>query len=289
MVRGVFAIVVALALSSCNSVDMMGLFLPTGDSVQSRFEQSAEMNKGLKAAAVEAGESYIFYVATDAHIDQTSENLTAFNDALKNDAEASFAVMLGDCTDTRDNLPKYIEALSYNPERHARNQQIFHLLGNHDVFFDGWEDFKRMIGPSVYWFEVAFQDGKDLFISLDSATGTLGAKQSRWLREFLEDNRSEYRHCVVLTHTNIFYPDNSQAGSGNMPIEESFALIDLLGGYDVSLVLQGHDHNREEIVYGGVAYTVVGAIADKVAAPEYLRVEANAQGLWLDWNQLVKK
>jgi hypothetical protein len=88
---------------------------------------------------------------------------------------------------------------------------------------------------------------------------------------------------VILTHTNFFYTDNSQTGSGNMPIEESISLIDFLGRQIVSLVLQGHDHYREEIIYGNVSYMVLGAIADRIKSPEYLRVEATPEGMDLDF------
>lgn len=120
-------------------------------------------------------------------------------------------------------------------------------------------------------------------VILDTASGTLGAKQTRWFKEFIEKNRSSYRHCVVLTHTNLFYTDNSQTSSGNMPLEETYSLIDFLARNDISLVLQGHDHYREDITYRNVRYTIVGAIADKCKSPEYLRVEVTPDGLNLDW------
>lgn len=284
MVRRFFTILMILFASSCSHIDIKGLFLPTGDNVQSRFEQSAEMNEGLNAGAMETDENYVFYVATDPHVDQTHNNLSVFNDALRNDTDALFGVILGDCIDIRDNLPRYLEALSYDSERHTHNPQIYHVLGNHDVFFDGWEDFKKMVGPSVYWFEVVFADGKDLYITLDTATGTLGRKQTEWFKTFIEKNRSGYRHCVILTHTNFFYTDNSQVCSGNMPIEECFALIDFLGRHNISLVLQGHDHYREELVHKNVIYTVLGAITDESESPEYLRVQATPEGVHLDWH-----
>ena len=286
MVRRFFAILTAGVACSCSNIDVKGLFMPTGVGVDSRFEQSAKLNEGFCAAVMETRDDYVFYVAADPHVDQTHRNLSIFNDVLKNDTEASFGIILGDCTDTRDNLPMYLEALTYDSARHSCDPRIFHILGNHDVYFNGWEDFKEAAGPSVYWFEAVFPGGKDLYISLDSATGTLGKKQTEWFRAFLEKNRSSYRHCVILTHTNFFYTDRSQNSSGNMPIEESFSLIDFLGRQNVSLVLQGHDHFREELIHRNVNYTVLGAIADKCESPEYLRVKATPEGMVLDWHLL---
>ena len=134
-----------------------------------------------------------------------------------------------------------------------------------------------------YWFEAVFTGGKDLYVSLDTATGTLGKKQTQWLKAFLVENRQNYRHCIILTHTNFFYTDNSQTGSGNMPIEESFSLVDLLARQNVSLVLQGHDHTREDLKCGNVRYTVIGSISDKVKKPEFLKIRVSGKNVAYDW------
>lgn len=278
--------IAATAVYGCNQLDLKGLVMPTGDGVEARFEQSMNMLEDLYAGKVETNEAYRFYVAADPHIDQTHVNLSYFNDAFRNDAEASFGVILGDCTDARDKLMNYIEALSYSQDRHLFDHRIFHILGNHDLFFNGWVDFRDNVSCSTYWFETAFPGGKDLYISLDTATGTLGRKQTVWFRSFLSENRHLYRHCIILTHTNFFYTDLSQASSGNMPIEECFSLIDLLGRYNVSLVLQGHDHFREDLTFADVRYTVLGAIQDSSDAPEYLIVEVGADDVRLDWQTI---
>ena len=286
MVNRLFLPLLSLSVVSCNQLDLKGLLIPTGEGVEKRFEQSAEMNENLKVASIQEQENYTFYVATDPHVYETHRNLDVFNDDFRNDNEASFAVILGDCIDVKDNLPEYMKALAYNPDKHGADKDIFHVLGNHDIFFNGWVDFKEMIGPSVYWFEVDFAEGKDLFISLDTATGTLGGRQTKWFRNFLKENRNKYRHCVILTHTNFFYTDTSQVSSGNMPLEESYALIDFLGNQNVSLVLQGHDHYREDLTYDGVRYTILGAIKDGIENPEYLKIHVTHDDLKLDWQPI---
>ena len=287
MVRTTMTVAFAAMACSCSHLDLKGMFMPTGEGVEKRFEQSKEMNADLKNGYVQTQENYTFYVATDPHIDQTHRNLGAFNDAFRNDKGASFGVILGDCIDVKDNLPAYLEALSFSPEKHTCDHKIFHILGNHDLFFNGWVNFKELVGPSVFWFEVIFDGGKDLYISLDTATGSLGRKQTKWLNSFLQENRSNYRHCVILTHTNFFYTDNSQVSSGNMPMEESMALMDLFGKHNVALVLQGHDHYREDLTFDNVRYSILGAIHDNAIAPEYLKINVTSDGLNLDW-QLIK-
>ncbi len=287
VVKRIMILAMSISVCSCRHLDIKGMFMPTGEGVEKRFEQSMSMNPELKAGNVQTQGSYTFYVATDPHIDKTHENLDFFNDTFRNDTEASFGVILGDCIDVEDNLHAYLEALSYDPERHACNHEIFHVLGNHDLFYKGWVDYKEVIGASVYWFEAVFDGGKDLYITLDTATGSLGRKQTEWFKSFLTNNRDRYRHCVIFTHTNFFYTDNSQVSSGNMPIEESFALIDFLGKHEVSLVLQGHDHHREDLTYDNVRYTVLGTIKDGAKAPEYLKIKVDAEKIDLDWQLIL--
>ena len=72
----------------------------------------------------------------------------------------------------------------------------------------------------------------------------------------------------------------------NMTLEESYALIDFLGKQKVALVLQGHDHYREDLTYDNVRYTVLGAIKDGSETPEYLKVNVSQDNIELDW-QLI--
>ena len=177
-------------------------------------------------------------------------------------------------------LPSYVEAIENT------DTPIFSLIGNHDLYFSGWNEFYRLLGASVYWFEVKSGTTCDLFIALDSASGTLGKKQMKWLRELLTVERGRYRHCVVLTHTNLFYTDNSQTGSGNMTMEETAILTNLFSKKRVTLCLQGHDHYREDLTFGGVRYTIVGTIRDDFEKPEFLTILVSKNGVEYDWKYL---
>lgn len=273
-------------LSSCDTFDMRGFVAPTGDVVDSRFEQSMSLNGGKAVATIEADETYTFYVCTDPHIDDTYINMREFSTRLRNSSTARFGIMLGDCIDRRNVLPNYIEAIEYVEGLQTANLPIFSLIGNHELYFDGWEDYVELLGASVYWFEVKFDTGRDLFISLDSASGTLGKKQMKWLKDFLDAERGNYRHCIVLTHTNLFYTDNSQRGSGNMALEETAILTELFSRHRVALCLQGHDHHREDLMFGEVRYTIVGTICDKAQSPEYLIIRMSDSGAEYQWEYI---
>ena len=71
-----------------------------------------------------------------------------------------------------------------------------------------------------------------------------------------------------------------------MPIEQVYLLLDLLGKHNVTLVLQGHDHYREDLTYDNVRYTVLGTIKDESNAPEYLKLNVSESGISFDWQIL---
>lgn len=287
MVRKTILAVCALSIfCGCSTHDFKGLLFPTGAGVEKRFEQSQEMTSDKPVATIPAAEEYEFYVCTDPHINDTAKNLRRFNDDLRNDAGASFGIILGDCIDVRDNLPAYLDATAYSSDRHKYDYRIFHLLGNHDIHFNGWEDFKKLVGPSAYWFEVDFTSGKDLYISLDSASGTLGGKQTKWLKNLLAERRHYYRHCIILTHTCMLYTDNTQGISGNLTIEETLGLMNIFRKNNITLVLQGHDHFRDDVTQDTVRYIVLGAIKDGMEVPEYLKVRVRSENLEYDWTIL---
>ena len=71
-----------------------------------------------------------------------------------------------------------------------------------------------------------------------------------------------------------------------MPLEEVYSLLDLLGKHNVSLVLQGHDHYREDLTYDNVRYTVLGTIKDEAEAPEYLKLTVSDAGISFEWQMI---
>lgn len=272
-------------LSACDKVDFRGFIVPTGDVVDSRFEQSAKLHNYEPIAHIEAGDSYLFYVSADPHISDSTENLDSFVADLRNDPAASFGIVLGDCIDRRGSMKLYADAIAPD-DTTTPSAPIFSVLGNHDLYFSQWDEFRELIGPSVYWFEVEHPSGSDIFISLDSASGTLGIRQLEWLEGFLERHRSDYRHCVIITHTNILYTDNTQKASGNYPFEETMALLDLFDREDVLLCLQGHDHHREDLLFAGVRYTTLGTLRQESSHPEYLCIRITGEGMEYLWRDI---
>ena len=275
----------ALLVMGCDRVDFKGFIMPTGDVVNSRFEQSLALHGSEPVAHLEAeGEEYLFYVCTDPHISTATNNLRRFVTDFRGDTEALFGIVLGDCIDKLGSMPTYVEAINHLAD--TRPSPIFSILGNHDLYFSQWDDFRDLVGPSHYWFEVSHGAGKDIFLALDTASGTLGVRQMEWLRDFLAQHRSDYRHCVVITHANLFYNDNSQRTSGNLPLIETMELLDLFDNHDVVLCLQGHDHHKDDLTYRGVRYTIVGTIREEVENPHYLCVRLSGDNIEYEWREL---
>lgn len=287
MVRKLYiALFVALLCSCSDRFQVLGLLFPLGDVVDARFEQSMDMTNDNAVEEYNSNsDAYSFYVCTDVHIKTTADRFTQYLNVLRNDSSALFGVVLGDYTSKHSLLPSFLDAMSFNPVQQQYNQDIHLVLGNHDTYFAGWDEYREKIGPSVYYWVMNTSDGNDLYIVLDSATGTLGSKQHDWLKNFLAAHRHLYRHCIICTHTNIFYTDNSQTTSGNIPMEEVLALVDMFEKYQVTLVLQGHDHYREDIYVGSVRYTIVGAISDNHTdtPAEFLRVDVSHKGIEYEW------
>ena len=283
MVRAL--LIATMLLTSCDAFDVKGFVAPTSDVVNKRFEQSMSLHGNKAVATIDADEAYTFYVCTDPHINSTYYNLREFNNRLRN-SSARFGIILGDCTDHKNAFPNYVEAIKYAEDVHASSLPIFSLIGNHDLYFDGWNEYFKLLGASVDWFDVKFDTGRDLFIALDSASGTLGNKQMTWLKDFLAAEREKYRHCIVLTHTHLFYTDNSQEGAGNMALEETAVLTELFSKHNVTLCLQGHDHYREDLTLGGVRYTIIGSLRDEIPNPEYLVIHMSNSGAEYQWKYI---
>lgn len=283
MVRKSYLLLSALLLVSCQSTDFGGFFYSPSVAVDARFEQSLAITGDAPVAKLEHDTDYTFYVCTDPHIDGSTKNLSRFVGDMRADSDAAFAVSLGDCIDSKGMMKLYSETLAFNPELHQRAAPVFSVIGNHDLFFSQWNDFKKYIGPSVYYYELHLPGAKDLYIVLDSGNGTHGIRQTGWLKDFLKANRNSYRHCVIMTHVNIFKTDNSQNTSGNFPLEETYMMTELFDDCDVTLVLQGHDHFREDLIYRDVRYTIVGTIKDSAKNPEYLKVKVNGSGMSFEW------
>lgn len=269
-----------LLLPSCNpNYDLAGFLNSTSPDVSKRFEQSMAYNDsvGVPAVVVPSAD-YRVYVCTDSHIDSIPTNLTTFVQAAAADTLCPLLLHLGDLVNAQGHIPY---AVSLLPPNHSP-LTTFLALGNHDIYFNQWDEWRSYFGSSVYWFYTMLPDSTvlDRFICLDSAEGTIGTAQLQWLRELLTGNGSQsstlnaqhssFRHTIVFTHTHLFRRDHSQSHTSNYAIEETYELTSLLEQGGVDMYWCGHDHSREITDYAGFTSIVVDAIEDHYPPAFYM-------------------
>lgn len=235
------------------------MLAPEGDNVDTRFEQSMDYNEthGYGKISV-ASDDYGVYVFSDCHLEESADNLDGFVNAFLQDAAAApFAICLGDLVNGNNSFDEFI---SHTSPIQDSGRSLFLTAGNHDLFWGRWEEFHKCFGSSTYWFEVETPSAKDLFISVESAGGTLGAKQREWLEKTLKSKGEGYRHTVIFTHTNFFAGRTPGLFTDNFALEETYDLADLFYRYGVDMVLSGHRHSRECTEFKDVEYVVVDAL-----------------------------
>ena len=250
---------IAFCIISCDKYYFAGMIAPSGTDADGRFTQSMEYNAGHPIQAIYAdSDDYEVYVMTDCHLEGETRNLDRFvNLFVQDEGTAPFALCLGDLVNGDKPFDEFVSHTS--PIRDS-GRKMFVTAGNHDLYWGRWKEFQRCFGTSSYLFEVITPSARDIFISVESGGGTLGARQREWLEKTLESQCRGYRNIVIFTHTHFFMKDLSQSTTGNFTLEETYDLTDLFRKYGVDLVLSGHDHYREQTTFKGVEYVVVDAL-----------------------------
>lgn len=274
--------VLLIGLSSCERLDIGGIFGLNTPHHDARFKQSIEWNKEHSAATgleedclahiYTKEETYQLFWAADLHIDGTTVMLDTFiNMALGYYTIEGVPVMIennctavifaGDVIDGKGNFPLLFDALK--PLEDA-GIPIFNTPGNHDLCFGQWQEYTKYWHTGCYWFDITTTEGqKDLFISCDSGDATFGKPQLDWLRATLERKSKEgYRHIIFFTHTHLFKRDSNNAHGANFAVEEVYEVSELLRKYHVEYYINGHDHTHEETRYKNVEYYTIGAMKD---------------------------
>ena len=262
-------------LSSCGkNIDYLGIFMTFNESPDERFAQSMEYN-GEHGYDVVSGvpDNYKVYAMSDIHVDFSTNNLDRFvSDYLADTVAAPFTLCLGDLINATGHFDLFEEHVK--PVADA-GKKIYYCAGNHDLYFDQWKEFFQRFGSSTYWFEVRTTGGfKDLYIALESGSGTLGVDQRDWLEKVLKAKKNQgFRHIIAFTHTHFFKKDMSQGHTSNFNLEETYDLMDLFDRYDLAMVLQGHSHSRDLTIFKDVVYLRIDALEDHYPDAYYTVLE----------------
>ncbi len=258
-------------IQGCDYMEFRG-FITSYETVDERYDQSMTWNETHPFKTIMVNQNdYNIYVMGDSHLG-TVDNFNRFLYAAKQDQSVA-TVMVGDLS--TGNINDY-ETLENNIP-HPDSLLTFQIVGNHDLYFDGWKQFYSRFGSSIYYFVVQTPGAKDLYICLDSGGGTLGAKQLSWFQNLLKDHRNEYRHCVVFSHVNIFRIRNTL--STNPYPDEVLTLSQLCLEHNVSMVLNGHDHIKNVVHFGPTTFITMDALQDGLDYAGYTILKNNGDSL----------
>ncbi|MEN8230952.1 MAG: metallophosphoesterase, partial [Bacteroidota bacterium] len=258
-----FMLTVALSVTTCEVADIPGMFL-SDETVNQRFQQSMEWNAlhPFREITVDT-DHYLLLSMGDSHVGGTNNLDSLFSVAMELDAGA--VVMVGDLTTGHSEDVDVLE--QHLP--HTDSMPLFLMVGNHDLYFDGWPEYYSRFGSSTYLFTIRTPAATDLYICLDTGGGTMGNLQLDWLRDILE-TRSDYRRCVLFTHNNLFR--FRRTASTNPNVEELMVLLELFSEHQVDMVVTGHDHEHFAQQFGNTTHIVMDALKDGLGNAGYFQL-----------------
>ncbi|MBN2614746.1 MAG: metallophosphoesterase [Bacteroidales bacterium] len=256
--------------TSCDkNLDYKGLFY-SESAVNLRYEESMVWNRAHSREITVQDTVYKMIFTGDTHIGGVS-NLNKVMEI----AAASGAVCLaiaGDITTGRpDDFARAAVLLNATAP-----YEVALTTGNHDLFFGGWQWYYRYFGSSVYTLKVHYIQNTDLFIFLDTGSGTLGSLQYAWLKDELL-KRNNYRNVVVVTHLNLIR--NLMTSTTNLLVQEMNALLDLFARNRISMVIMAHDHARYTERFGNTTYITLDALVDDDPDASYLMLTGGTKGV----------
>lgn len=265
-----------LAMTACGPdarLDLVGNISGTSPRIDQRLADSEKYNAAHPFVTLQApAEEYNVYVCTDTHITTNMNRWESFINAYRQDMSCPVAVHLGDIVDAQnhfDDVRNAFDATSKNP---SKQDTLMVVAGNHDICFSQWPAFLETFKTSTYYFIVQTPQGqRDLYIMFDSAEGTVGQKQLKWLTETLQwASGQAFRHIIACTHTHFFMRDGSQGVATNFSIEETYTLLNLFQSNGVDMVLTGHDHSREVTKYKDMTCIIVDSMTNDDKNPHYM-------------------
>lgn len=278
---GYWLLAIGFIFAACGPdtrLDMVGMFAGSSPNIDQRWEVSQAYNQQAGFATINAlTDDYHVYVCTDTHIHKTRTRWEYFIKSYRADMLCPVAVHLGDVIDATTDFEYVEDALERHPLSQIlpyKTDTLMAVCGNHDIYFKQWETFIKAFKTSTYYFVVQTPSGKqDLFVVYDSADGTVGSKQLKWLETTLQwADTQNFRHIVACSHTHFFKRDGSQGHTSNYTIEETYALLNLFTEHGVDMLWSGHDHAREITQVKGLTSIVVDSMKDEDKEPYYMLV-----------------
>jgi 3',5'-cyclic AMP phosphodiesterase CpdA len=244
------------------------------------------MSKVAPVLAAAHTESFTFAHFTDIHIEP--ERHAAQGAGMCFDRISSlrpeFSLCGGDLVFDSNETPrqKGIELFDlYQSTTKRLSMPVYSIPGNHDVF--GLSNKSGVAASDPLYGKKMFEDriGKRYstfahkgwhFILLDSIgitaensfIGLVDEEQMEWLRVQLQAIGPK-APIVMMTHVPVvsavmqIVPDPWKTPQTYL-LQNSQQVLDAIAPYNVKMVLQGHTHIREEVVYNGCRFITSGAV-----------------------------
>ena len=192
---------------------------------------------------------FSFGVVGDLHI--RSANTLLFRRMLSMAADEGdgLFIVLGDIVDQgdRSDVVAYRQTIAES----GWERRVLSVIGNHDVFGDGWRPFLELNGPSHWMISV----GNSEFIALDTADGSVHPAEVTWLEDQLAKGKA--RHRFLLSH----YPPRVAGQVTYLRLadeQEAIRLMALASRGGVHGWLSAHYHSYVLDQLEGVTYLVAG-------------------------------
>jgi hypothetical protein len=157
-----------------------------------RFADSAGAAAPVTNIDVTDPQNFSFAMVGDLHIgNQGVQRLNEIITAAQAENDA-FIVFLGDLV--QDGNAADVTAFRTAMANSVYAQKFAPVIGNHDIFNDGWKYYLQSNGASHY----TFTAGNSEFIVMDTGDGTLGNDQLAWLQGVLGQNLPS--NTFMLSH-----------------------------------------------------------------------------------------
>jgi predicted phosphodiesterase len=230
------------------------LVLSLGSCVsRSTWDERFTISESLSApsvAQVSELNQFKFAMVGDLHVSNGDTQI--LRQILKGaqDEQDEFIVLLGDLVDRGD--VGSFTAIKDALKAYGFEGKVLSLIGNHEIFEGGWQDFRSVWGASHYSISI----GNSQFVVLDTADGVIGESQFEWLREALQKN-TESTHTFILSHYMPVVPgQRTYLRLSNL--NEAERLMKLSSVHGVRGVFGGHYHSFCQEKIAGVEYIVAG-------------------------------
>ena len=270
------------AFSSCANYGFYQLLFGEED-VDDRFSGFSDLSgETVLSSSLGLNGKYSFIVVTDVHIgasDVRSSKMNDFLDEISSLFESidktkipRFIVNLGD-TAAGGHLSEYNDYNSYlekirklavekNVVSSTEAFKIYTILGNHDLYNNGWTDWKKTVYPykSTYYFSLSsgtadYDSLPFSFYFVDTGNGAFGTDQLDAFEKLLKSDPSPK---MIFSHY-PFYSDNVPFMALEDTTERNY-LLSLFAKNNVKALFGGHVHTVFEHGFGSFSQINTSAL-----------------------------